>query len=152
MNYEIVTLEEKIVAGLAARTNNLSPDSGMVIGSLWEKFYGQGVYGALSEKINEKTLGIYTDYAGDEKDDYTVMVACELKEIENIPENTAVKRISAGKYAKFVIKGKMGEIVPAFWQELWQMDLPRAFGSDFEEYQDSDMENAEVHVYISLKS
>ncbi|MDO4273889.1 MAG: GyrI-like domain-containing protein [Eubacteriales bacterium] len=150
MKYEIVTLEEKIVAGLAARTNNLSPDSPMVIGGLWQRFYGEGVYQSLTEKINDKTLGIYTDYAGNEKDDYTVMVACELKKLENIPENVSVKHIDSGKYAKFVIKGKMDEIVPAFWQELWQMDLPRAFGSDFEEYQNSDMENAEVHVYISL--
>ncbi len=150
MNYEIVTLEEKIVAGLAARTNNLSPDSPMVIGGLWQRFYGEGVYQSLTEKMNDKTLGIYTDYAGNEKDDYTVMVACELKKLENIPENVSVKHMDSGKYAKFVIKGKMDEIVPAFWQELWQMDLPRAFGSDFEEYQNSDMENAEVHVYISL--
>ena len=28
MNYEIVTLEEKITAGIAARTSNASPDMG----------------------------------------------------------------------------------------------------------------------------
>ena len=28
MNYEIVNLEEKIVAGFSARTNNASPDMG----------------------------------------------------------------------------------------------------------------------------
>ncbi|GFI45127.1 hypothetical protein IMSAGC019_00437 [Lachnospiraceae bacterium] len=35
MEYEIVTLEEKTVAGIAARTNNAAPDMGSVIGSLW---------------------------------------------------------------------------------------------------------------------
>ena len=44
MNYEIVNLEEKRVVGLAARTNNQSPEMGAVIGGLWEKFYGEGVY------------------------------------------------------------------------------------------------------------
>ena len=37
MNYEIVNLEEKRVVGLAARTNNQSPEMGAVIGGLWEK-------------------------------------------------------------------------------------------------------------------
>jgi len=32
MEYEIVTLQEKIAVGIAARTNNLSPDMGAVIG------------------------------------------------------------------------------------------------------------------------
>ena len=75
MNYEIVTLEEKIAVGLSARTNNLSPDMGNVIGGLWNQFYNEGVYASIPDKANEKALGIYTDYAGDERADYTVVVA-----------------------------------------------------------------------------
>lgn len=36
MKYEVITLEEKIVAGIEARTNNTSPNMGMVIGGLWK--------------------------------------------------------------------------------------------------------------------
>jgi len=79
MNYEIVTLEEKTVAGISARTNNGSPDMGAVIGGLWNRFYSEGIYEEIPEKANQKALGIYTDYAGDETGDYTVMVACETK-------------------------------------------------------------------------
>ena len=39
MEYEIVTLEEKIVAGVSARTNNMNPDMGAVIGGLWKRFF-----------------------------------------------------------------------------------------------------------------
>ena len=39
MEYEIITLEEKIAVGLSARTNNQSPDMGQVIGGLWNRFY-----------------------------------------------------------------------------------------------------------------
>ena len=38
MNYEVVELEEKMVAGISARTSNDAPDAGMVIGSLWGRF------------------------------------------------------------------------------------------------------------------
>ena len=37
------------------------------------------------------------------------------------------------------------------WQKIWQLDLPRFFECDFEEYQNGDMENAEIHIYIGLK-
>ena len=42
MNYEIVTLEEKIAVGISARTNNLSPDMGKVIEGLWNRLYHEG--------------------------------------------------------------------------------------------------------------
>lgn len=104
MNYEIVNLEEKRVVGLAARTNNQSPEMGAVIGGLWEKFYGEGVYAQIENKTSDKVLGIYTDYAGGAMDDYTIMVACEAAESETMPKDTIVKTIPAGRYAIYVRK------------------------------------------------
>ncbi len=151
MNYERVDLKEKKVVGLKAWTNNGSPDMGRVIGGLWEDFYGKGIYSAIEDKSNEKALGIYTDYAGKELDDYSVMAACEVETVNRIPKGTASGTIPAGVYAKFMVKGDMHKAVAEFWQELWNMDLPRSFVCDFEEYQNSDMENAEIHIYIGLK-
>lgn len=50
MNYEIVNLQEKIVAGIAARTNNHAPDMGAVIGGLWHRFYQDGIYENIPRK------------------------------------------------------------------------------------------------------
>ena len=152
MNYEIVNLEEKRVVGLAARTNNQSPEMGAVIGGLWEKFYGEGVYAQIENKTSDKVLGIYTDYAGGAMDDYTIMVAGEAAESETMPKDTIVKTIPAGRYAKFVVKGDMHTAVANCWMEIWSMDLPRTFISDFEEYQDDCMDgDAEIHIYVGLK-
>lgn len=153
MTYETVHLEEKTVVGLAARTNNTSPEMGAVIGGLWQKFYGEGVHASIAHKKDGKALGIYTDYAGNEMDDYTVVVAYEVTEgrEEELPAGTILRKIPAGPYAKFIVKGHMQKAVAEFWQELWNLDLPRAFTSDFEEYQNGDMEHAEIHIYISLK-
>ena len=149
MKYEIVTLNEKIAVGISARTNNLSPDMGAVIGGLWKRFYQEGVYASIPEKTDGKALGIYTDYAGDEKSDYTAIVACEAAHEPEEGEYT-VCRIPAGRYAKFVIHGDMVQAVAAAWQEIWQMNLPRTFQCDFEEYQDDSMEHAEIHIYVGL--
>ena len=153
MDYEIVTLEKKEVAGICARTNNMSPDMKAVIGALWHKFYGEGIYDAIPGKVSGKALGIYTEYAGSETDDYTIMTGCEIAEevTGDIPPQLTVKIIPAGKYAKFVVKGDLHEEIGKFWEELCQMDLKRAFTADFEEYQSSDDANMEIHVYISLK-
>ena len=150
MNYEIVTRKEKIAAGISARTNNLSPDMGAVIGGLWSRFYGEGIYDSIPRRANGKAMGIYTEYAGDEKADYTVLVACET-ETEPKSEGCTVCRIPAGRYAKFVVHGDMVQAVAAAWQEIWQMDLPRTFVCDFEEYQDDRMDQAEIHIYVGLK-
>lgn len=150
MDYEIVTLKEKIAVGVSARTNNTSPDMGAVIGGLWNRFFNEGIYASIPDKVNEKALGIYTEYAGDEKSDYTTVVACETSS-EPKDDTYAVCRIPAGKYAKFVIHGDMVQAVAAAWQEIWQMKLERTFQCDFEEYQDDSMEHAEIHIYVGLK-
>lgn len=150
MDYEIVTLEEKIAAGVSARTNNADPNMGAVIGGLWDRFYQGGVHASIPGKVNEKALGIYTDYAGDEKADYTAMAACEVAE-EPKEGICDVIRIPAGRYAKFIVHGDMVQAVAAAWQEIWEMDLPRSFLCDFEEYQDDRMDDAEIHIYVGLK-
>lgn len=154
MKYEIVTMKEKKVAGLAARTNNMDPNMGNVIGGLWNDFYGKGVYQNIGHKTNQKALGIYKDYAGDQMNDYTAMVACEVSTDEKM-NDTAVPVVTtvipAGKYAKFVVTGDCKKAVGEFWQSVWSMDLPRSFQCDYEEYQNDDCENAEVHIYIGLK-
>lgn len=150
MEYEIVTLQEKIAVGVSARTSNTSPDAGAVIGGLWEKLFNGGVYAKIPEKVNEKALGIYTDYEGDEKGTYTAIAACETA-VEPREGDYAVCRIPAGRYARFIIHGDMVQAVSAAWQQIWQMDLPRTFVCDFEEYQDDKMEDAEIHIYVGLQ-
>lgn len=150
MKYEIVTLEEKIAVGVAARTSTKAPDMGQVIGGLWEKLYGGGIYPTIPGKVNEKALGIYTDYAGEDMSEYTALAACETSELPKEGE-FAVCRIPAGRYARFIVHGDMVKAVAQGWQEIWETDLPRSFQCDFEEYQDDSMDNAEIHIYVGLK-
>lgn len=150
--YEIVTLEEKIAVGVAARTDNTSPEAGAVIGGLWSRFFQEGIYASIPDKVNEKALGIYTDYTGEEKTGYQAMAACETARAPKEEGAYTVCRIPAGRYAKFVVYGDMVKAVSAAWQAIWQMDLPRSFVCDFEEYQDDRMEDAEIHLYVGLKA
>lgn len=151
MDYETVELKEKLVAALCARTSNASPEMAKVIGGLWQKFYTPGCYDRIPNRTNEKALGIYTDYADKEKGEYTAAVGCEVKEKGAMPEGIEIITVPAGKYAKFIVKGNMVTAVNDFWQQLWGMSLDRTFVCDFEEYQNADPENAEIHIYIGIK-
>lgn len=145
MDYEIVNLKERTVAGLSAETNLNSPEASGVIGKLWERFYG-GTYTSLKGKVNERCMGLYTDYKQD--GGYKVMVCCEVNTKEQDADTMV---IPAGKYAKFVIHGHIVTAVQEFWQKLWEMKLDRSFVCDFEEYQGGDMNDMEIHMYISIK-
>lgn len=153
MQYEIVTLSEKTVVGLCARTSNQAPDMSAKIGGLWRCLFEDGVYAAIPNKSTQTTLGLYSDYAGDEKDAYDVTVGCEVSVAEHLPQGAICKTIPAGNYAKFIIHGDPVNAVMQFWTELWKMPLDRAFTADFEEYlpNDKDDGTCEIHIYLSLK-
>lgn len=158
MEYEVVMLKEKLVAGVKERTGNEDPGMFEKIGSLWNRFYSEGIYGAIPGKVNQNSIGLYSDYEDGVKGQYDVTVCCEIDGVtelakEELEKNgISMKKIPEGAYAKFIVHGHVQEAVGKFWQELWGMDLKRAYRCDFEEYQNTgDMENAEIHMYISLQ-
>lgn len=146
MNYEIVNLEEKIVVGVSAITGNNDINMGKTIGGLWEKLYQDGISETIKNKVNEYAIGLYSDY---EDNKYLVTVGNEVCKAEN--EGLTIKKIPEGKYAKFSIEGHMQKAVAEAWDKIWQMDLDRSYEADFEEYLNSDFDNAKINIYISLR-
>ena len=153
MNYEIVELKEKIVEGIGVRTNNQNGKSIGDIGGVWQRFFTDGEYAKIENKVNNKTIGLYTDYDGDYTCDYYFLAGSEVKEKSNDMENRVCKVIPGGKYAKFVIIGDVQKSVGEAWQEIWNMDLDRKYTCDFEEYQNNteDMQRQEIHVYVAIR-
>lgn len=149
MNYEIVELAEKIVAGKAAVTSNSSPDMQEKIGNLWQTFGAEA--GKIAGRTNKKAIGLYCDYGTPAAEDYTVLIGCQV-ENKNSNPGFAQKIIPAGRYAKFVLSGDVVSDVCKAWNEIWNTPLDRSFAADFEEYQeDCDGKTGTIHIYISLK-
>lgn len=146
MKYEIVNLEGKIVVGVSAVTSNDDPNMEKIIGGLWEKLYQGGINETIKNKVNEYAIGLYSDY---EDNNYLVTAGNEVCKAEN--EGLTIKKIPEGKYAKFSIEGHMEKAVAEAWNEIWKMDLNRSYEADFEEYLNSDFNNAKIDIYISLK-
>lgn len=149
MEYKVIELEEKLVSGIEVRTNNFSENVYEVIGGLWEKFYSE-TYNKIENKVNGRSLGIYTEYENDEKGDYTMMTACEISSSDK-NNDMIIKKIPAGKYAVFTIRGDVRTEVRKFWEQLWKMKLDRTFICDYEEYCEGTMEDCLINIYIGIK-
>ena len=152
MNYEIVTLEAKTIAGLTARTANTAPDMGAVIGGLWGQFFEKGLFSAIPDKANNFAVGLYSDYSGDAHDAYNITVGCEVTQVGNLPEGVVTKVIPQGHYAKFVVFGDQVTAVAGAWDAIWPLPLLRSYTGDFEEYVRTDENgDCEVHIYVALQ-
>lgn len=146
MRYEIVKLEEKTVVGVSAVTGNDDPKMAEVISDLWGRLYQGGIHETIKNKVNAYAIGLYSDYNGSR---YCVTAGNEVSEVGN--DSLSVKVIPAGKYARFSVHGHMVEAVGKAWASIWEMDLNRSFTGDFEEYLNTDWENADINIYIALK-
>jgi len=146
MNYEIVNLEEKMIVGVSTATSNEDPQMGEKIGKLWVELYQGGVNAKVNNKVNDYAIGLYSDYT---ENGYIVTAGNEVSKSEN--DELTTKVVPAGRYAKFSVHGPMEKAVAQAWTQIWSIDLDRSFTGDFEEYINSDFENADIDIYIALK-
>ena len=150
MDYEIVNLEEKILATLKpVRLSNNDPEISKKVSLLWENFMNKHL--EIKNQVTQKPTCTYSNYENNEKGAYDVATGLEISKTDNSNYDFIFSTIPSGKYAKFVVRGPMQKVVSEFWKNLWNMKLPRKFNCDFEEYQTSDPSDAEVHIFISLK-
>ena len=152
MKYEIVELEEKVITGIRIKTTNQDGKAMQDIGITWQKLFEDGIYEKIPNKINGKTIGLYTEYEGDYTKPYTFIAGAEVSQKIQKSEEIESIIIPKGRYAKFVITGDVQNSVGQAWQEIWNMDLKRKYTCDFEEYQNNseDMQKQEIHIYIAL--
>ena len=152
MKYKIVKLEEKVITGIRIKTTNQDGKAMQDIGITWQKLFADGIYEKVPNKVNGKTIGLYTEYEGDYTKPYTFIAGAEVSREVKIGEEIESIMIPKGKYAKFVITGDVQNAVGQALQEKWNMDLKRKYTCDFEEYQNNskDMQKQEIHIYIAL--
>ncbi len=149
MEYEIVNVEEKNVEGILIHTQNADGKAMTDMAALWQDFFGQGKAGLVRGRVNENFIGLYTDYEGDFTKPYAYLAGSETSGSEQAA--FTVRKIVAGKYAKFVAKGDLEKEVGTIWSTVWSLPLKRSYQSDFEEYIGSDGVTGEIHVYIGIE-
>lgn len=147
------------VAGFSARTNNAKEASGRgVIGKLWQDFYQKNLGAQIPHRVGTEIIVVYSDYASDEKSDYTYLLGAPVSSVENLPPEMTYRTIMAGTYAVLTTdRGPVTEVVPAEWKKIWGMSPEelggkRVFLTDYEVYdrRADDPKNAQVEFHIGI--
>jgi predicted transcriptional regulator YdeE len=148
------------VAGFSARTNNAKEASGQgVIGKLLQDFYQKNLAAQIPNRIGKDIFVVYSDYASDEKGDYTYLVGAPVSSVGNLPPGMTYRTIVAGTYAVLTTdRGPVTEVVPAEWKKIWKMSREelggkRTFLTDYEVYdrRADDPHNAQVEFHIGIE-
>lgn len=152
MNYELINLKAKKVAGLTIRTTNEDMKCIKDMEVLWGRFYGENIPQKLNEIAGAVSYGVYNNYESDITKPYDYTAAMDVLS-DNQDEGVSVIDIPAGKYALFSAKGDMVKIVGELWQTIWEADLQRTFECDFESYTvgEAGLSETLVEIYISVK-
>ena len=148
-----IIIEPFTVVGISVRTTNQNGQAAQDIEALFNRFMGENLAARIPHKTKEAIYSVYTDYAGDHTQPYTVLLGCRVSNASPVPDGMIAKQFSGGTYQPFVAKGDLSQgVVYQTWTKIWNSDLDRAYTADFEVYGEKarNPEDAEVDIYIAL--
>ena len=158
---ERIHLNEFLVAGITARTNNANeanPHSAQ-IPLLWTVFNVDAVANdIINQTSNSPTYGVYHRYASDMNGDYSVTAGVGVTNTAVNAEDEDIETIgiAAGDYLVFRAQGEdLTQTVIATWQDVWAYfsmhpEIKRAYQTDFESYLGKTDGQHAIEIYIGL--
>jgi predicted transcriptional regulator YdeE len=151
---DIQKIEKVNVIGISVRTTNENGQSSQDIPALWNRFMAEGIANKILDKTDNSVYCIYTDYELDHTKPYTTILGCAVENLDAIPDGMVGLIINSGDFSKHTAKGNLMEgLVFNEWVKIWNLDIPRAFVTDFEIYGEKaqNPENAEVDIFIGIE-
>jgi predicted transcriptional regulator YdeE len=149
----MINLHSFYIIGISIKTTNANNQAATDIPSLWQKFMTENIAANIPNKIDNTVYSVYCRYESDYTAPYTTLLGCKVSSIENIPDGFDYIEIAGGNYEQFEAKGNLMEgVVYKKWVDIWNTDLPRAYTTDFEIYDEksADPSKAMVDIFIAL--
>jgi predicted transcriptional regulator YdeE len=153
MQFDTVSLDAFDVVGISVRTSNQNGQSKKDIGQLWQEFYEKNIMASIKARASNDIYCTYTGYESDAMGPYTCLVGCKVDRSVTTREGLHRLTIPRGKYQRYISTGKIPQAVLNTWMEIWQSDVDRKYGVDFDVYdQDAqDPEHGRVETFLSVK-
>jgi predicted transcriptional regulator YdeE len=148
------TLRSFPVIGITVRTSNADGHAAKDIPELWARFWATDVAAQIPGRLGNDIYSIYTAYEGDYTQPYTTLIGYKVENLDHIPEGFTGLMIEEGPYMKCTAKGKLSDgVVFNAWLEIWNAEIPRAYTSDFEVYDEraQNPDDAEVDIFLSVR-
>lgn len=103
------------------------------INALWQVFFEQQVGQRIENRDGESIYAVYSDYAGDHTKPYRLTIGYKVDGPVQATAFHAVQ-VEEADYAMMGAAGEQPKALMETWQAVWQSDLDRKFGTDFEVY------------------
>ncbi len=151
MKYAVRTLPAINVIGIALRTSNSDPAS--AIQNHWKRFFEANILRKIPNKADATIYSVYTNYAGDYTQPYTMVIGAKVTTIATVPEGMVSITIPAQQYALITAKGEMPNALVTAWQSIWTSDIKRNYKADFELYTPkfNNGQNSELDIYVGIQ-
>lgn len=137
---------------LPHQTKNANGQSAKDCGNLWELFTNENIAEKIHHKLSNDIFAVYYNYENDFTGVYSYFIGCKVA--LNTPKSDDLDEliIPNQQYHILKAKGKMPDCVAETWRKIWNKDMKRAYGFDFEVYSEksADWLNAEVDIYLSI--
>jgi len=152
--FEIVSRKEMFVIGLPLRTDN-SSEGIKKMEEHWIRFFDDGapIPDLIPNKKNNDVLAIYTKYAGDYTNTFTLILGFEVATLATAPERLVAFTIPAQTYALFSFPCPETEDLVRAWKAIWASNLKRAYKADFElrRAPKNEDDTPDMQIYIGVR-
>lgn len=150
-----VQKETFYIVGISVRTSNEEGRAMQDIPKLWQQYMEDQTAEKIPNKLSNFNYAVYTDYEKDHTKPYTMILGCEVSNLDHIPSGMIGKVIEKATYQKFTVTGDLSKGVPIVeqWNEIWNMDINRKYAADFEVYGEKSYANVngEAHIYVHVE-
>lgn len=138
---------------LRDKTKNENGQSGKDCGELWQKFEIEKIAEKIPNKISDALYAVYFDYESDFNGSFSYFIGCKVETETETPQHLDELIIPKQIYHKETAKGQMTGCITEVWEKIWNSNIDRKYGFDFEVYDERsyNWENAEIDIYISMK-
>lgn len=154
---KIINRSEFRVVGVELYTSKSDEMDFKQIPRFWNKFFDSNIGDMIPNKKDpDNYLGYSCDFH--ENTNYTYMICSEVKDLSTPPQGMISKIIPASRYATFIVKGHLPEILINTWRYIYNTWLPNSGyelidKTDFEELnlERINMDIPEVTIYLPIK-
>lgn len=138
---------------LDGKTTNKDNQSSKDCGELWQTFESDNIFERIPGKLSDEIYAVYHDYDKDETAPFSYFIGCKVDKQTTAPQGLQELLIPAQQYTKFTARGVMTGCITDAWKVIWDSEIKRTFGFDFEVYDERsrDWSDAEVDIFISTK-
>jgi predicted transcriptional regulator YdeE len=138
---------------LDGKTTNENGQSNKDCGALWQRFESEELFGKIPGKKDNAIYAVYFDYEGDHTQPFSYFIGCKVGSDSELPENLQSLEVPTSTYVKKVTSGQMPNCIADGWRAIWESDIDRSYGYDFEMYDERshNWNNATVDIFVSSR-